>query len=137
MLVNNKAARVITVDCGEGLPKTILVPGVNVIDEKQWNEKVKASLADHIKKGVIVPIYKVEKQKVKGEDGKEKTVDVNVSCTPDEIPTDKLDDVVNELKSEDQCDKFEKNSKKELPRVKAQNRKKEIHDELETRKETK
>lgn len=137
MLVNNKAARVITIDRGEGMPKTILVPGMNVIPDEYWTGKVEDSLKDHIKRGVIVPIYKVEKQKVKDKDGKEKTVDANVPCTPDEIPTDKLDDVVNELKSEDQCDKFEKASKKELTRVKAANRKKEIHDELESRKEEK
>lgn len=134
MLVNNKAARVITIDRGEGLPKVILVPGLNVIEDDHWTGKVENSLGDHIKRGVIVPIYKVEKQKVKDKDGKEKTVDVNVPCAPDEIPSEKLDDVVGEIMSEDQATKFEKASKKEGTRLKAMNRKKEIHEDLESRK---
>lgn len=134
MLVNNKAACVIAVTRGEGTPKLILVPGLNVIPDEHWNDITKNSLKDHITKGIVVPIYKVAKKKEKGADGKEKVVDVNVPCTPDEIPADKLDDVVNEIKSEDQATKFEKASNKEGVRIKAMNRKKEIHDELDSRK---
>ena len=134
MLVNNKAARVITVGRGEGVPKLILVPGLNVITDEHWQGVAEKSLKDHIAKGIIVPIYKVEKKTEKDENGKEKKVDVNVPCTPDEIPVDKLDDVVNEIKSEDQATEFEKASNKEGVRIKAMNRKKEIHDEIESRK---
>ena len=136
MLVNNKAARVIAVTRGEGTSKLILVPGLNVIPNDHWNDIVKNSLKEHITNGDVVPIYKVEKKKEKGADGKEKVVDVNAPCTPDELPADKLDAVVNEIKSEDQATKFEKASSKEAVRIKAMNRKAEIKEELDSRKNT-
>jgi hypothetical protein len=129
MLVNYKEARVLTAEAGQGKPKLVLVPGVNVVDDAQW-EAAKGSLSGHITRGVIVPIYKVEKEKVKDKDGKEKQVDVEKPCSPDEIPADKLDAVVNEIKSEAQAEKFEKASTKEVTRVKAMNRKAAIAKEV-------
>lgn len=125
MLVNYKEARVLTAEVGTGKPKLILVPGMNVVDDAQW-EAAKGNLSGHIERGLIVPIYKVDKKKVKGDDGKEKLVEVEAPCSPDEIPTEKLDSVVNELKSEAQAEKFEKAASKEVVRVKAMNRKAQI-----------
>lgn len=134
MLVNNKAARVITIARGEGLTKCILVPGLNTIPDDMWNDNVKKALQGHIASGIVIPIYKVEKQKVKGDDGKEKTVEVNAPCSPDDIPSDKLDGVVNEIMSEDQADKFESAATKDVVKNKALNRKKAIAKENENRK---
>ena len=75
MLVNYKEARVLTAEVGTGKPKLILVPGMNVVDDTQW-EAAKGNLSGHIERGLIVPIYKVDKKKVKGDDGKEKLVEV-------------------------------------------------------------
>ena len=125
MLVNYKEARVLTAEVGVGKPKLILVPGVNVLDDATW-EAAKGSLQSHIDRGVIVPIYKVEKKK--GKDGKD--VEVQVPCSPDELPADKLDSVVDEIKSEAQAEKFEKSATKEITRVKAANRKNAIAKEI-------
>ena len=60
-------------------------------------------------------------------DGKE----VKSPATPDEIPNDQIDDVVNELKSEAQADKFVKAATKESVRAKGMNRKEAIKKEVE------
>lgn len=122
MLVNYKKANVLVVECGVGEKKFVLIPGINVIDDKHW-EQAKKNLADKIKDGVVVPIEKVTKEK----DGKEK----KTPATPDEIPNDQIDDVINEIKSEDQADKFVKASTKESVRAKAMNRKADIKKEVE------
>lgn len=144
MLVNYKKANIITIERGEGKAKLTLVPGINVVDDEAWKDAEK-NLAGHIKAGLVVPIYKVEKQKVKEEvkdkAGKvtEKEVDkeVQVPCTPDEIPNDKIDDVVNEIASEDQADKFIAASSKESVRTKGMNRKNKIAQELKDRESSK
>ena len=84
--------------------------------------KAKATLEGHIKRGLVVPIEKVTKK-----DGKE----VKSPATPDEIPNDQIDDVVNELKSEAQADKFVKAATKESVRAKGMNRKEAIKKEVE------
>lgn len=121
MLVNYKNANVLVAECGKGEPKLILVPGLNVVDDAHW-EKAKATLEGHIKRGLVVPIEKVTKK-----DGKE----VKSPATPDEIPNDQIDDVVNELKSEAQADKFVKAATKESVRAKGMNRKEAIKKEVE------
>lgn len=126
MLVNYKKENVLTVECGKGEPKLVLVPGVNVIPDAHW-EKAKANLADKIKGGSVVPIEKVTKDK----DGKEK----KAYATPDEIPNEQIDDVVNAIQSEAQADKFVKASTKESVRAKAMNRKNDIAKELKDRAE--
>ena len=93
-----------------------------MIEDKHW-EQAKKNLADHIKNGVVVPIEKVTKDK----EGKEK----KTYATPDEIPNDQIDDVVNEIKSETQADNFVKASQKESVRAKAMNRKADIKKEVE------
>ena len=55
MLVNYKNANVLTAEMGTGKAKLILVPGINVIDDKQWEDAEK-TLEGHIKRGLIVPI---------------------------------------------------------------------------------
>lgn len=122
MLVNYKKANVLVVECGVGEKKLVLIPGINVIDDKHW-EQAKKNLADKIKNGVVVPIEKVTKDK----DGKEK----KTPATPDEIPNDQIDEVINEIKSEAQADKFVKASNKESVRAKAMNRKADIKKEVE------
>ena len=125
MLVNYNNANMLVVEMGNGKQKLMLVPGINVIDDKVW-DGAKATLDAKIKDGVVVPIYKVEI--VKGKDGKE--TEVNKPCTPDEIPNDKLDGVVNEIQSEAQADKFVEASTKESVRAKGMNRKNAIAKEL-------
>ena len=128
MLVNYKNANMLVVEMGNGKQKLMLVPGINVIDDKVW-EGAKATIDAKIKAGVVVPIYKVEI--VKGKDGKE--TEVNKPCTPDEIPNDKLDGVVNEIQSEAQADKFVEASSMESVRAKGMNRKNAIAKELKDR----
>lgn len=128
MLVNYKIANMLIVEMGEGKQKLKLEPGINVIDDAVW-EDAKKTLEGKIKKGDVVPVYKVEI--VKGKDGKE--TEVNKPCTPDEIPNDKIDDVVEEIQSEAQADKFVAASTKESVRAKGMNRKNKIAKELEDR----
>ena len=128
MLVNYKNANMLVVEMGNGKQKLMLVPGINVLDDKVWDD-AKATLDAKIKAGIVVPVYKVEI--VKGKDGKE--TEVNKPCTPDEIPNDKLDGVVNEIQSEAQADKFVEASAKESVRAKGMNRKNAIAKELKDR----
>ena len=121
MLVNYKNANVLTVEMGAGKAKLILVPGINVLDDKQWEDAEK-TLEGHIKRGLIVPIYKVSKK-----DGKE----VKSPVTPDEIPNEQIDEVVDAIASEAQADKFVKASTKESVLAKAMIRKDAIKKELE------
>ncbi len=128
MLVNYKIANMLIVELGEGKQKLKLEPGINVIDDAVW-ESAKKTLEGKIKKGDVVPVYKVEI--VKGKDGKE--TEVAKPCTPDEIPNDKIDDVVDEIQSEAQADKFVEASTKESVRAKGMNRKNKIAKDLEER----
>lgn len=128
MLVNYKGSNILTVERGVGKSKLIFVPGVNVIPDEEWKD-VEKNLAGHIKDGKVNPIYKV----VKGKDGKEEKSPV----TPDEIPNDQLDSVVNEIKSEAQAEKFVASSAKESVRAKAMNRKDAIAKEIQERVENK
>ena len=121
MLVNYKNANVLTAEMGTGKSKLILVPGINVLDDKQW-EIAEKTLEGHIKRGLIVPIYKVSKK-----DGK----DVKSPVTPDEIPNEQIDEVVEAIASEAQADKFVKASTKESVLAKAMIRKDAIKKELE------
>ena len=57
--------------------------------------------------------------------------EVKNPATPDEIPNDQIDDVVNALKSEAQADKFVKAATKESVRAKGMNRKEAIIMEVE------
>lgn len=123
MLVNYKNANMLVVEMGNGKQKLMLVPGINVLDDKVW-EGAKATLDAKIKDGVVVPIYKTTKK-----DGKE----IEEPCKPDEIPNDKLDGVVNEIQSEAQADKFVEASTKESVRAKGMNRKNAIAKELKDR----
>ena len=123
MLVNYKVANMMIVELGEGKQKLKLEPGINVIDDAVW-EDAKKNLADKIKAGVVVPIYKTTKK-----DGKE----IEEPCKPDEIPNDKIDAVVEEIQSEAQADKFVEASSKESVRAKGMNRKNKIAKELEER----
>ena len=128
MLVNYKIANMLIVELGEGKQKLKLEPGINVIDDAVW-ESAKKTLEGKIKKGDVVPVYKVEI--VKGKDGKE--TEVPKPCTPDEIPNDKIDDVIDEIQSEAQADKFVEASTKESVRAKGMNRKNKIAKDLEER----
>lgn len=128
MLVNYKIANMLIVELGEGKQKLKLEPGINVIDDAVW-ESAKKTLEGKIKKGDVVPVYKVEI--VKGKDGKE--TEVAKPCTPDEIPNDKIDDVIDEIQSEAQADKFVEASTKESVRAKGMNRKNKIAKDLEER----
>ena len=128
MLVNYKIANMLIVEMGEGKQKLKLEPGINVIDDAVW-ESAKKTLEGKIKKGDVVPIYKVEI--VKGKDGKE--TEVAKPCTPDEIPNDNIDDVIEEIQSEAQADKFVEASTKESVRAKGMNRKNKIAKDLEER----
>ena len=65
MLVNYKNANMLVVEMGNGKQKLMLVPGINVIDDKVW-DGAKATLDAKIKDGIVVPIYKTTKK-----DGKE------------------------------------------------------------------
>lgn len=121
MLVNYKNANVLTAEMGHGKSKLILVPGINVLDDKQW-ESAEKTLEGHIKRGLIVPIYRVSKK-----DGK----DVKSPVTPDEIPNEQIDEVVDAIASEAQADKFVKASTKESVLAKAMIRKDAIKKELE------
>ena len=123
MLVNYKVANMMIVEMGEGKQKLKLEPGINVIDDSVW-EDAKKNLADKIKAGVVVPIYKTTKK-----DGKE----IEEPCKPDEIPNDKIDAVVEEIQSEAQADKFVASATKESVRAKGMNRKNKIAKELEER----
>lgn len=123
MLVNYKNANMLVVEMGNGKQKLMLVPGINVIDDKVW-EGAKATLDAKIKAEIVVPIYKTTKK-----DGKE----IEEPCKPDEIPNDKLDGVVNEIQSEAQADKFVEASTKESVRAKGMNRKNAIAKELKDR----
>ena len=75
MLVNYKNANMLVVEMGEGKQKLMLVPGINVIDDKVW-EGAKATLDAKVKAGIVVPIYKTTKK-----DGKE----IEEPCKPDDI----------------------------------------------------
>jgi precorrin-2 methylase len=121
MLVNYKNANILTAEMGTGKPKLVLVPGINVLEDAVW-EAAEKTLAEHIKRGLIVPIYKVSKK-----DGK----DVKSPVTPDEIPNEQIDEVVDAIASEAQADKFVKASTKESVRAKAMNRKDAIKKEIE------
>ena len=123
MLVNYKVANMMIVELGEGKQKLKLEPGINVIEDSVW-EDAKKNLADKIKAGVVVPIYKTTKK-----DGKE----IEEPCKPDEIPNDKIDAVVEEIQSEAQADKFVASATKESVRAKGMNRKNKIAKELEER----
>lgn len=120
MLVNYKNANILTAELGRGEKKLILVPGINVLEDSVW-EKAEKVLEGHVKRGVIVPIYKVTKKGDKEEKSPVK---------PDEIPNEQIDDVVNEIQSEDQAEKFVKASTKESVRAKAMNRKNDIAKEI-------
>lgn len=124
MLVNYKNSNIITCSVGEGKPKFVLVPGLNVVEDSLWVDAEK-SLADHIKKGLIIPIYKVTKSK--GKDGKE--TEEKSPVTPDEIPNDQLDAVVDSIQSEAQADKFVESATKESVRAKGMNRKNKIKEQ--------
>lgn len=126
MLVNYKKANILVVELGVGKSKLVLIPGINVLDDKVWQEAEK-NLADHIKAGLVKPIYKVTKKT--GKDGKE--TEIKEPVTPDEIPNDQVDAVVNEIQSEKEADKFIKASSKESVRAKAANRKNAIAKEIE------
>ena len=126
MLLNYEKANILTVELGIGKPKLILVPGINVLDDKIWAEAEK-NLAGHIKAGLVTPIYKVTKKKDK--DGKE--TETKEPVTPDEIPNDQVDAVVSKIQSENEADKFIKASSKESVRAKAANRKNAIAKEIE------
>ena len=144
MLVNYKVANMMIVEMGEGKQKLKLEPGINVIDDALW-EGAKKTLESKIKAGLIVPIYKMGKKKVKeevkGKDGsvseKEVEKEVELPCSPDEIPNDKLDAVVDEIQSEAQADKFVEASAKESVRAKGMNRKNKIAEELKNRENKK
>ena len=144
MLVNYKVANMMVVEMGEGKQKLKLEPGINVIDDALW-EGAKKTLESKIKAGLIVPIYKMGKKKVKeevkGKDGsvseKEVEKEVELPCSPDEIPNDKLDAVVEEIQSEAQADKFVEASAKESVRAKGMNRKNKIAEELKNRENKK
>lgn len=123
MLVNYKVANMMIVELGEGKQKLKLEPGINVIEDSVW-EDAKKTLADKVKAGVVVPIYKTTKK-----DGKE----IEEPCKPDEIPNDKIDAVVEEIQSEAQADKFVASATKESVRAKGMNRKNKIAKELEER----
>ena len=129
MLVNYKKANIMAVEIGVGKSKLILVPGVNVLDDTIWKEAEK-NLANQIKAGTVVPIYKVTKKT--GKDGKE--TEIKESVTPDEIPNNQLDSVINEIQSENEADKFINASTKESVRAKAANRKNAISKEIEDKK---
>lgn len=140
MLVNYKVANMMIVELGEGKQKLKLEPGINVIEDSVW-EGAKSTLDAKIKAGIVVPIYKMGKQKVKeevkGKDGsvteKEVEKEVELPCTPDEIPNDKIDAVVEEIQSEAQADKFVASATKESVRAKGMNRKNKIAEELKDR----
>lgn len=144
MLVNYKVANMMIVEMGEGKQKLKLEPGINVIDDALW-EGAKKTLESKVKAGLIVPIYKMGKKKVKeevkGKDGsvseKEVEKEVELPCSPDEIPNDKLDAVVDEIQSEAQADKFVEASAKESVRAKGMNRKNKIAEELKNRENSK
>ena len=144
MLVNYKVANMMIVEMGEGKQMLKLEPGINVIDDALW-EGAKKTLESKIKAGLIVPIYKMGKKKVKeevkGKDGsvseKEVEKEVELPCSPDEIPNDKLDAVVDEIQSEAQADKFVEASAKESVRAKGMNRKNKIAEELKNRENSK
>ena len=144
MLVNYKVANMMIVEMGEGKQKLKLEPGINVIDDALW-EGAKKTLESKVKAGLIVPIYKMGKKKVKeevkGKDGsvseKEVENEVELPCSPDEIPNDKLDAVVDEIQSEAQADKFVEASAKESVRAKGMNRKNKIAEELKNRENSK
>ena len=123
MLVNYKNANMLVVEMGNGKQKLMLVPGINVLDDKVW-EGAKATLDAKIKDGIVVPIYKTTKK-----DGKE----IEEPCKPDEIPNDKIDAVVEEIQSEAQADKFVASATKESVRAKGMNRKNKIAEELKDR----
>ena len=61
MLVNYKNANMLVVEMGNGKQKLMLVPGINVLDDKVW-EGAKATLDAKIKAGIVVPIYKTTKK---------------------------------------------------------------------------
>lgn len=128
MLVNyknsNENSNILVCSVGEGKPKFVLVPGLNVVEDSIWKDAEK-TLGEHIKKGLIVPIYKVTKSK--GKDGKE--TEEKSPVTPDEIPNDQLDAVVDSIQSEAQADKFVENATKESVRAKGMNRKNKIKEE--------
>lgn len=144
MLVNYKVANMMIVEMGEGKQKLKLEPGINVIEDALW-EGAKKTLESKVKAGLIVPIYKMGKKKVKeevkGKDGsvseKEVEKEVELPCSPDEIPNDKLDAVVEEIQSEAQADKFVEASAKESVRAKGMNRKNKIAEELKNRENSK
>lgn len=123
MLVNYKKNNIMVVEMGEGKHKLMLVPGLNVLEDSVWNDAQK-NLADKIKDGIIIPIEKTVKKGDK--ESKE-------SISPDEIPEDKIDAVVNEIQSEEQADKFVSSAKKESVRAKGMNRKNAIAKELSDR----
>ncbi len=123
MLVNYKKSNVLTVERGKGVSKLVLVPGINVISDVDW-KKVEETLAGHIKKGALTPIYKVTKKGDK---------EVKEPCKPDEIPNEQIKDVVNEIQSEAQADLFIEKSEKESVRAMAMNRKIAIAEELKNR----
>lgn len=123
MLVNYKKANLLVVEMGVGVNKLQIVPGINVIDDKLW-DVAKKNLADKINDGIIVPIEKTVKK------GEKETKE---SISPDEIPEDKIDAVVNEIQSEKQAEKFVQVSKKESVRAKGMNRKNAIAKEIAER----
>lgn len=141
MLVKYNKSNLLTVGLGEGKTKLVFVPGLNVISDADW-DFAKATLADHIKKGILEPLVKVEKvktkTKTKGKDGKETEVEteteVEKPLTPDEIPNDKLEGVVNSLQSEAQAEKFINSADKESVRAAGARRQRAIEKEVAERK---
>jgi hypothetical protein len=129
MLVNYKKANIMAIEIGVGKSKLVLVPGVNVLDDTIWKDAEK-NLESQIKAGTVVPIYKVTKKT--GKDGKE--TETKEPVTPDEIPNNQLDSVINEIQSENEADKFINASTKESVRAKAANRKNAIAKEIEDKK---
>ena len=51
MLVNYKNANMLVVEMGDGKQKLMLVPGINVLDDKVW-EGAKATLDAKIRQGI-------------------------------------------------------------------------------------
>ena len=109
MIVNFKKARALIVPIGKTGASYTIVPGINLVDDKTW-EQMADTLKDRIGEGKdLTTIVKV----TKGKDGK----DVESSIAPKDLSADQAKQVIEKIMSRDVIKKWLDDESKESIRA--------------------